>query len=86
MVEVGFPILPTYIAKARRKKRRLTSNAQTLINNSYAFSNLIITIDLFLIFVGALDNPIHLIDKYFLFFFFFSEAPFLCVLDLSPES
>lgn len=68
MVEVGFPILPTYIAKVRKKKRRLTSNAQTLINDSYAFSNLIITIDLFLIFVGTLDNPIHLIDKYFFFF------------------
>ena len=51
MVEVSFLTLPTCVTKAREKKRRLTSNAHTLINTFYAFSSLIITIVVFLILV-----------------------------------
>lgn len=39
--------------KAREMQRRLRSNAQTLIRKSYTYSNLIITLDLSLTFVGA---------------------------------
>lgn len=47
-----FSILPTYMVKTKENKKGLASNAQTLINNPYTFSSIIINADLSLIFVG----------------------------------
>lgn len=44
--------------KAREMQRRLRSNAQTLISKLYTYSNLIITLDLSLTFVGARANAV----------------------------